>query len=66
MAHFATIAHPIENELHPPISRVITLHPLSNPKLEHVSVYFAVTIRERVKGYLERFDFDEIKAKYRA
>jgi hypothetical protein len=62
---FFPIGHPVEDPLHPPITRIIKLHPDSIQTIGHLHVLFAATLRERV-GNLTRFDFDEVWRKHHA
>ena len=64
-AMYFPIGHPVDDPLHPPITRMIKLHPDSVQTIRHLHVLFAATLRERV-GKLTRLDFDEVRRKYQA
>ena len=62
---YFSIAHPVDTPFHPPITRLMKLHPDSAPTIGHLSVLFAATLRERV-GKVTKFDLDEVRRKYQA
>jgi len=62
---YFSIAHPVDTPIHPPITRLMKLHPDSAQTIGHLSVLFAATLRERV-GKLTKFDLDEVRRKYQA
>ena len=66
MALYSPIVSAVTDAIHSPIARLISLHPDSDSDVAHLSVVFAVTFRDRIKGGREPFDVNEVKAKYRA